>query len=182
MSGENQGKEYIKIIADIIEKELELEPEDRLSENPTDRRVFIYNQGFILPTYKYMFIVLSEVSNIIIANNNYPMTKENGSLDERQELIVKKEIGVDVMSRNAEARQRKEEVVMALVSRYSQGQQEANGFRLFPFSVSFLDISQVEGAAQINRYRASLICHVKYEKQKAVDYFEAFDYNIVTNS
>jgi hypothetical protein len=173
MSGENQGEEYIKIIQDIIETELNLKPGDPASKNPNDFRVFIYNQNFNFPTYNDMLIVLSEVSTIKIGGKSSISTDTTPK--EIQELIVKKEIGIDIMSVNSEARERKEEVLLALDSFYSQQKQEANGFRIFSFSDQFIDASAAEGAGQTNRYHAAIIIHARYSKEKVAGYFDNFN-------
>jgi len=181
MTGENQSVEYIKVVANIIMKELGLTPPgDPPSEETDDNRVFIYNQNFTIPTYKDMFIVLSESPGKVIANvNRYDGDGENTK--EVQELIMQREINIDVMSRDDEARNRKEQVLMALASNYSQQEQEKNGMRIFGHSVSFIDVSENEGGSRLFRYRASLFLHVKYSKEKAIDNYGYFSYNINTN-
>jgi len=177
MSNENQGVEYVKVLADIITKELSLTP---ATTEPKDNRVFIYNQDFVIPTYDDMFIVLSESPGKVIANvNRY--VGEGVDTKEVQDLIMQREIGIDIMSKNSEARNRKEELLLALTSNYSQQKQEENGFRIFGHSFSFVDISENEGAARITRYRASVFLHVKYSKEKAVDYYSQFPYNTHMN-
>ncbi|MCK4782530.1 MAG: hypothetical protein KAV87_02185 [Desulfobacteraceae bacterium] len=181
MSGENQSVEYIKVVADIITTEMGLTPPGSPPSTATDdNRVFIYNQNFDLPTYDDMFIVLSESPGKVIANvNRYD--GDGANTKEVQEIIMQREIGIDVMSRNDEARNRKEQVLMALMSNYSQQKQEENGMRIFGHSFSFIDVSENEGSSRINRYRASLFLHVKYSKEKAIDYYNQFPYNINTN-
>lgn len=178
MSGENNSIEYIKVVADILEVEMNLAPAIPTSTNPADRRVFIYNQNFDLPNYQKMFVVLKENPGkaMAVKSSFDPVTN-----NEVQELIIQKEITIDVLSRNAEARQRKEEVLMALASVYSQQQQELNGFRVFSYPTSFVDVSEAEGAGNIYRYRSSVFLHVRYKKQKGVEYYDTFDYNTSMN-
>lgn len=178
MSNENAGKEYCKVIADIIEKELELKPTPPTSTDPDKRRVFIYNQNFTLPSYDHMLIVVSETPGRVIGSQS---RFDDVNDKEIQEVVMQKEIGIDILSRNSEARNRKEEVLMALQSIYSQQKQEENGMKIFGYSMSFVDVSEAEGAGQINRYRASIFLHVRYIKEKDVDYFATFDYNIHYN-
>ena len=177
MSNENQSVEYIKVVADIIMTEMSLTPS---STALNDNRVFIYNQNFVLPTYDDLFIVLSESPGRMIGSvNRYD--GDGANTKEVQEILMQKEINVDIMSRNSQARNRKEEVLMALSSIYSQQKQEENGMRIFSHSTSFIDVSENEGASRLTRYRASFFLHVKYSKEKAIDYYDAFEYNIVTN-
>jgi hypothetical protein len=185
MSNENQGQAYLKVVAGIIEKEMLLEPSNPLSTDPNDHRVFIGNQSFVIPQYDYMFIIISESPGKVISAVSR-FDDSGPSPTEVQEIIMQREIEIDVMSRTTkngytEARERKEEVLMAIASVYSQQQQEANGFRIFSFPTSFVDVTENEGAGRLIRYHASLMAHVRYSKQKAVDYFGTFDYNTVTN-
>ena len=176
MSNENQGKEYIKVVQDIIEHELNLAPANPSSTDPNEHRVFIYNQDFVLPTYKRMLVVLSPMPAATISNRS--TMDDSTPPNEVAEILMQQAINIDVMSRDTEARQRKEEILMALASFYSQRQQGANGFRIFTQSTSFTDISEAEGSGMINRYRVTIMCHVHYIKTKAADYYGSFTQEI----
>ncbi len=172
MSNENAGSEYIKVVADIIATEMNLKPSPP-STAADVQRVIIYNQNFVLPTYDYMFIVLSEVPGKVMGVQSTFRDTDNKEL---QTLIMQREIGIDVMSRNSEARQRKEEVIMALASIYSQQKQEVNGFRIFSYAMSFIDVSENEGAGRINRYRGAINLHVRYHKEKTATFYDTFNH------
>ena len=169
---ENSDKEYIQVIADIIERELSLQPANPASKNPNDRRVFLWNQNFTLPAYDYMFVILKETPGRAI-HNSFKFTDDSPP-QQIQEVVMQKEVTVDVLSRNSEARERKEEVLMALASYYSQDQQGKNGFKIFSHPSSFVDISEVEGAGKLYRFQARFQCHVKYTKTKTIDYYDDF--------
>ena len=177
MSNENSGQEYLKIIAQIIAMEMGL---NTTSTDPQAQRVIIWHENYDLPKTEGLLIVLSEDPGKVIGLK----TSFNDALPtplEQQELVIAKTVDIDVMSRNFEARQHKEEVLMALASFYSQQQQEAAGFRIFAYPNSFLDISEAEGSSNIYRFRASMIVHVRYSKTKTVNYYNSFERNIIAN-
>ena len=178
MSNENTSKEYLKIIADILTEELDLAPAAGVTD-ASKFRVFIDRQNFVLPTYSDMFIVLKDTPGTVISNSSY-FDGVGSASNEIQEMVMRKVITIDILSATrksdgyCEARDRKEEVIMALASNYSQQQQEANGFRLFTHFVSFVDSSEAEAGSMLTRYTASIVAHCRYVKTKAIDSYISF--------
>lgn len=164
--------EYTKVILDILEHELDLAPANPASTDPNERRVFLWNQNFILPPYDHMFVIVKENPGRTI-HNKFKFTNDTPP-KQIQEVLMQKEVIVDVLSRNAQARQRKEEVLLALSSYYSQDAQEKNGFKIFSHPSAFVDISEVEGAGKLFRFQTRFVCNVKYSKTKSVDYYDKF--------
>ena len=83
------------------------------------------------------------------------------------------------MSQNREALERKEEVLMAINSMYSQGIQEKNSFKIFR-NPSIEDLSALEGAAMLKRYELSVVVFSWYSKVKLADYYEKFSAELNT--
>ena len=85
-------------------------------------------------------------------------------------------VDVDIISRGPAARDRKEEVVLAFNSIYSQSQQETNSFYIgkLPPSARFTNLSQIDGAAIPYRYKISVALNYAIFKQKHSDYFDTF--------
>jgi hypothetical protein len=187
MSNENKDIPYLKIIKDILEIEMDLKPPivntetGARSEEIKDQRVFLWNLPLKFPTFNDVFLVLSESPGKVISNSSTLVKIDDENYIERQEIIMQRFLAVDILSANTDARERKEEILMALASVYSQQQQEANGFRVFSFSTSFIDISEVEGAEKVYRFRAEAVMHVKYKKEKPIAYFDSFEYNSIVN-
>jgi hypothetical protein len=109
------------------------------------------------------------------ANTNFADGSGSG-LDSVQSINMVATLGIDVISRSNEALLRKEEVLMALASDYSQAQQEANSFNIgkLPMGGQFVNLSPVDGAAIPYRFNISVNIQYFKRKVKAVPYFDDF--------
>jgi hypothetical protein len=167
-------REPILVLADIIKSELELtDTED--SKGNTISPVMIYNQKYIIPTTKGLFVALSIVSQKVIGSKNstQPTT---GGMQETQELSISTLIQIDAMSRNEQARTRKDEIIMALSSIFSQQAQDTYGMRIAQIPISWLDASAIEGTAILNRYSTTVTIYSITRKIKAMtSYYDDFD-------
>ena len=76
-------------------------------------------------------------------------------------------------SKNREAIERKEEVLMALTSFYSREQQELNSVKIFRTG-NILDLSFIEAASAMHRFRIPVIMSNIKEKRKASPYYDKF--------
>lgn len=85
-------------------------------------------------------------------------------------------LDIDIISRGPEARDRKEEIILALNSIYAQSQQEGNSFYIgkLPPSARFVNLSNIDGAAIPYRFRISVNLQYAFVKSKAIDYFDTF--------
>lgn len=166
-------REFILVLADIIQTEMSL----------ADDHVFIYNQDFKIPEYDDLFIVLSYLGapRALANNNEIIVDSVTGNVSENQCLNQLENIAIDVMSRNPDARVRKEEVLMALTSVFSKAQQEQYQFKIFSQPSSFIDISEAEGAARINRYQITVPLMTSYRKSKIIEYYNQFSYTVKDN-
>ena len=165
-------REPIKVIADIIQTELELDAlVDPKDASKTIARVMVYNQRFKPPTTEGMYVVVSYVSGVAIGNNNY-ITDVESAGTEIQELAMNEVIQIDVMSSNEEARQRKEEVIMALNSIYAAQVCDENRMQLARIPSAFNDLSGLEGSSQMNRYTMTVILKALYRKTKDASYYD----------
>lgn len=189
-AGQNIGKDTIKVVdaagktaildiftgtplhllADIIQKELALAP----------GRVWLWDQKVIMPTDYNMFIVLSEMSvkpfgtaNFFDGTTNSQIISSNFYAD----------VQIDLYSRGPEARDRKEEVILALASNYASSQQALNAFHIARLSNAFTNLSEVEtDAGTAIPYRFSIMVGIQYKVQRtgSTQYFDDFDDPSVT--
>ena len=177
-------KYYLQVIADIIGKEMQLMP-DTGSTDVCANRVFIGEQNAVLPKERGIIVILTEAPGKVISNKN--TTQENTDdplnpfFEETSALIMQKEVTIEIMSRSNEALVRKEEILMALMSTYSESMQEKYEFQIARHSTSFIDTSAAEMPANMYRYTMSIMCTVSFEKSKAIEYYDDFDYNTITN-
>ena len=154
-------EEPIKVLADIVQHEMEL----------ATGQVMIYNQDLAN---------MPEIPGKIIGNNNTP-TDHGTGLDEVQDVSVLQMIQIDVMSANSEARTRCMEVVMALASTYAKQQMDKYQISIASHPGAFVDASEVEGTARMNRYTTTVMVNALYKKTKAIDFYGTFNKEVHTN-
>jgi hypothetical protein len=92
-------------------------------------------------------------------------------------------LDLDIISRGPDARDRKEEVVMAFNSTYAQQQQEINSFYIgkLPPGAKFINLSEIDGAAIPYRYRISTVLQYTVTKTTPIQYYSSFSDSIITN-
>lgn len=162
------NREPILVLADIIAIEMSLAPD----------RVFIYNQDYKLPEDNGLFIVLVNDSSEVYNNSNKFVGTQNAS----QEIInylAREEYSINVMSKNSDARTRKEEIIMALASYTSQEAQDKYQFKIAQIPSSFTNVSELEGAGMLNRFVINVSALVWKQKTKSIPYFDQFTNQII---
>lgn len=146
-----------KIVQDVIQSELDLD----------DGQVMFTNQKYEIPT-DGLFIVVSYVgpSKVIASNSDWV---DNGAgLIERQTVNVDHWLQIDIMSFGDEARTRKEEVMMAVQSIYSEQQQELYSMNIARHPGAFMDTSFLEGTKIITRYTTTLRTKSVLRKEREI--------------
>jgi hypothetical protein len=133
-------------------------------------RVVKYNQGYQPPKDANEYVVVSADPATVIGR------KAEFNPDTNTETDSVSMIGrynIDISSRNANALDRKEEVVMALESLFALREYEANNIRVW-IAGNILDLSAIEGASVLARYRIPIA--VSYAKEKTIpaEYFDKF--------
>jgi hypothetical protein len=157
--------EPIKILADILLRELNLKPD----------QVLLYNQKFDIPPDYRMYINLSVLGTKNFAGYpDYEPDVITGDLVETQVVNRQEMISILVYSRSDEARTRNWEIPAALVSTYSEQQQEANSIKIGTLPTSVTDVSEVEGTDRLNRYALTFMVLAAYKKRKPVEFYDTF--------
>ena len=155
-------------LVDIIRSEMQLDAQ----------HVWIKSQNVKFPNTPDMFIIVGMSDAQTLANNNY-CEATAGGMKEIQQVQMRENIQVDIVSRNNDAILRRWEVLAAIQSVYSEQVQEANSFSIFRSSQGFLNTSDAEGTSLLNRFTISIPCHVWYRKEKVLasvngDYYDSF--------
>ncbi len=153
------------LFCDVIQRELGL----------ANGRVYLWDQKIMQPTDSGLYIAVSVPMCKPFANvNRYSAGMYNSDSDQYVSMLAR--VDIDIISRGPAARDRKEEVILALNSNYAQQQQEANGFYIGKLSPhgGFLNLSEVDGAAIPYRYKISVNLQYAFQKTSAVDYFDDF--------
>lgn len=158
----------LELFCDVIQREMGLE----------DDHVYLWDLKINAPTDEGLFVAVSVLSAKPFGNKR--VMDEDGN--DLQSVNMQVDLSVDIISRSTAARDRKEEVIMALNSTYAESQQELNSFRIFPLSSSFVNLSQIDGAAI--PYRFNIVVKMQYFvlKTKAIPYYDNFADTIVVNS
>jgi hypothetical protein len=152
----------LTLFCDIIRTEMQLASD----------QVYLWDQKINIPPDSRLYVVVG-----ILSCKPFGSTRTyNGSSGFIEQLSVNFQatLSVDIFSRNSDARDRKEEVILALHSTYSQYQQEANGFFIAPLSTGFNNLSSLEGAAIPYRFNISVQIQYKMLKAKSVDYYDTY--------
>lgn len=156
-------REPIKVIADILSRELNISPD----------RVFLMNSLRELPKDEGAFIVLQEMTFPPFGLKNEYKTI-NGVYTEVQSYMTKQRITISLLSKNTEARLQKFDVNLALNSTYSQQMQEQYGFHISAIN-PVSNRSFLEETSRLYRYDTEATVITAYSKQSAVDYYAVFD-------
>lgn len=149
----------------------------------TNGRVYLWDQKLFQPTDSGLYIAVSELRCKPFGNVNTPVSS-GGGLNSVQSVNMYSQLQIDVISRDTEARDRKEEIIMALDSDYARLQQTANGFYIgkLPPGAQFVNLSQIDGAAIPYRYSIAASLQYAISKTSAVPYFNTFSTpQVITN-
>jgi hypothetical protein len=159
------------LFCDIIQKEMNLD----------NGRVFFWDQKISQPKDNGLYVAITELSPRPFGNTNRQVGNDDG-LDSVQSLNMRSTLQVSLISRGPEARTRKAELIMALMSNYSQQQQVANSFSIgrLPPGGQFVNLSNIDGAAIPYRYDIAVSIQYLVRKIKPVAYIDDFESVSVT--
>jgi hypothetical protein len=87
-------------------------------------------------------------------------------------MLTREEYLINVISKNDEARQRKEEVILSINSNFSKNKQELYQFKIANLSNSFLNVSELEGAGIVNRFAINISVLAYYNNTINTDYYD----------
>ena len=129
------NREPIKIIGDILKNCMTL----------TDDQIWIYNQDFKIPETSGLFVLLQYNSsqNYSSTNEFIPAAENVVGGQESMSMLTREGYTINIISKNDEARQRKEEVVLSLNSNFSQDQQGLYQFQIARISEGFTNVSEL---------------------------------------
>lgn len=153
------------LVCDILQTELGL----------ANGRVYIWDQKLFQPTDAGLYVAVSVLSCKAFGNIN-SHTPNGGGLSSDQSVNMFANLQIDIISRDNSARLRKEEVLLALASDYSEQQQEANSFYVsrLPPGAQFNNLSSPDGAAIPYRFVIGVGIQYCFTKSQATDYMDTF--------
>lgn len=152
----------IFLLCDIIQSQLNLPP----------GRVYLWDQKILQPTDIGLYVAVS-----IQSCKPFGQSKQyDGNGNSIQSVNMYMATQIDIISRGPDARDRKEEIIMAVNSDYSALQQSANSFYIAPLPVGqqFVNLSQQDGAAIPYRFNITIAMQYQSTKTTAIPYFDTF--------
>lgn len=164
MSGESTFREPIKVLADILSHEMQLDTS----------HIMLNDEKWNIPKDDTIFMVLSYLgpSKTISSSNDTDFSVDPPQ--EIQQVTTLEMIQVDLMSYNSDARSRKNEVGMALTSQYSQRLQEKYQLQIAKQPAPMTDVSTLEETGRLKRFTTMVSITALFTKKKAADYYEQF--------
>lgn len=153
----------IQLVCDVIQNQLNLQ----------QGQVYLYNQKINIPTDSRLYVAVGIISCKPFSNTNkYDGSGSNSNAV--QSTNFQALLSIDILSRGLDALNRKEEIIMALMSNYAESQQEINGFYIGKISSGFVNLSDIDGAAIPYRFNISVNIQYQITKTVGVAYFDTF--------
>lgn len=150
------------LFCDILQTELGLD----------NNHIYLWDQKIFEPKDAGLYLAVKVLRPKPFGNS----TQFNSDGTATQSVNMFADLQVSAISRGPEARDRKEEIILALNSIYSQQQQEANSFYVGKIASGdqFLNLSTPDGAAIPYRFDIMIALQYFVSKTKPVPYFDTF--------
>ena len=159
-------REIIKVIGDILKNQMDLR----------DDQIMLAYSKFNIPEKPDLYIALSHVSGKAVGNKSYFNPANN---HEFIDTTMHELIQIDIMSFDASARLRKEEVVAAITSIFSEQQQEKYSFQIGRIPGEFVNASSLEETKILNRFTISVAVTSIHTIERFPDYYDQFPTPVV---
>lgn len=172
MPAPEPGREILKVLGDVLRAEMDLKAD----------QVTIYNQRWIIPSDTRLYISIKITgSRPYAVNRKYRAGFVTGTPSEvtatlNEELTINTQdiITLNIYSKGEAARIRRNEVILALGSTRCEQEMERYSFSIGQVPVSYVDVSEGEGTAMINRYAITYQMLYAQGLTKPVEYFDQF--------
>lgn len=148
------------LLCDILRRELNL----------SQSRVYLWDQKLMQPHDSDLYIAVSMPSPKPFGNSR---TQSADGTTVSQSVNMYAAVDIDIISRGPAARDRKEEVILALNSVYAQQQMNANSFNVGTLSIAFVNLNELDGAAIPYRYRITVGMQYVVTKVKATPFYDS---------
>lgn len=142
-------------------------------------QVIIYNQKYDVPNDARIHISVGFLTLKPFANSS-KFEEVSGVMSTIQSTNFSGIVDLDIMSRDMQAMDRKEEMLMTLNSQYSQQLQSANNFNIALLPTNFINLNSEEGPAIPYRFKTSVAIQYLVSRVTPVDYYDDFDPEEIT--
>lgn len=155
----------LQLVCDVISTGMGLAP----------GRTFLWDQKIFQPTDDDLYIVVG-IQRCRIFGNTKQYNGGDSGLSCTQYANMQATLDINAISRGPAARDRKEQILMALYSDYAEQQMEANSFFIgsLPAGSQFINISHPDGAAIPYRFVISVNIQYTVATTAPVSYFSTF--------
>lgn len=140
-------------------------------------QVVVYNQKWRIPSDNRVYISVGYLAQKCYApalTYENPAVGEAGGLKEVATINSQETFSINIYSRSDEAILRKDEVILAFNSTAAQQLCEANSIKLARVPIAFTDLSQLDGAAILNRFAITINALCARKQERIVEYFDKF--------
>lgn len=163
------------LFCEVLQREMSL----------SNGRVYLWDQKINQPKDSGLYIAVAVLNLKPFGNTNRNASAGSNpgdGLNSVKSVNMLATLQLSAISRGPEARDRKEEIILALNSNYAQAQQEANSFYIgkLPAGGQFVNLSEVDGAAIPYRFDLSVNLQYFFRKVQAVPYLDDFSTVAVT--
>lgn len=163
---EQGAPETIKLVADILLREMKLRP----------AQINIYNQKRELPTDDTLMLDVAILGRTLFSvRREYVSDGVNPELREVQSANAMEVIQIDLFGYGDEPRLRQMDVPFALSSSYAEEIAETYGLRIGRVPANFVDASEAEGSRRLTRFVTTFNVQRGYSRIKAAPTYTEFE-------
>lgn len=148
----------LALLSDIIQTYMVL---------PNDH-IYWWDQKIFQPTDSNLYVIMS-VENAKCFGNTSDYDSSGNNI---QVLNMHNTIGINIVSRGPDARDKKELILLALASHYAKQQMDKNAFLIGSIPTQFNNLSVVDGPAIPYRFHISVGIQYAFTKTIATDYYD----------
>ena len=159
-----QEWETMKVLVGLIERQLSL---------PAGR-VVLYNQQWEIPDDDGILVEISFMGEKPFGQGTHYDTDADVNFLEVNEQVTQEALQITLYSKGPDARNRRHEIVFALQSTEAQQLAEQYSFKLGFLPTSFVDVSETEGSARLNKYAYSFNVLRAHIRRRVINYFDKF--------
>lgn len=158
-------RETAKILCELIVSQMNLRTTD----------VSIYNQKRDLTKKKGIWVDVAIIGETTVASTTRPVNDPlQTDLTEVQTISQQEILQIDIMSADDSARMRRKEVIFALSGTAAQQAAETYSLKISNIPQSFVDVSEVEASARLNRYAITVTVLRAYSIVRTIPTFTVF--------
>lgn len=151
---------YLVLLGDIIQSQLGL----------AQGQVYLWDGKLTIPTDSNLYVAIS-VENVRQFGFRFQADGSGSGMVGRQSGNFQAQVGIDIISRGTLALDNKEQIALALISAYSQAQQELNSFYIAQLPTGFVNLSEADGAAIPYRFHISVKVMYAMAMNQNIGYF-----------